>query len=252
VALLQERFAPVYFMHRFALNSLAKTIGGMEYTNPMSGDGQQATRPIPRAQQLDALRQMILALAPEELAIPDTIITLMVPGAGGVTPQVELFGTRTRPAFDELGAARTLAQMIVDMTLQRERASRLVQFATRPGPQLTFGMLVDEVVRATMNRATPAAPKLAALSRVTQRAVTDRLILLAADSVAAPEVRSIVEVKLTDFRALARGRAIGGLDERAHWLAIARDIDRWIEHREVPRLTPALVAPPGDPFGIPN
>jgi hypothetical protein len=252
VALLQERFAPVYFMHRFALNSLAKTIGGMEYANPMSGDGQQATRPIPRAQQLDALRQMLSALGPEELAIPDTIVTLLVPGAGGVTPQVELFGTRTRPAFDELGAARTLAQMIVDMTLQRERAARLVQFATRPGPQLTFGMLVDEVVRATMNRATPTAPKLAALARVTQRAVTDRLILLAADSVAAPEVRSIVEVKLTDLRALARGRAIGGLDERAHWLAIARDIDRWIEHREVPRLTPALIAPPGDPFGIPE
>lgn len=252
VALLQERFAPVYFMHRFALNSLAKTIGGMEYTNPMSGDAQQATRPIPRAQQLEATRQLLAALVPEELAIPDTIITLMVPGAGGVTPQVELFGTRTRPAFDELGAARTLAQMIVDMTLQRERAARLAQFATRPGPQLTFGMLVDEVVRATMNRATPAQPKLAALSRVTQRAVTDRLILLAADSVAAPEVRSIAEVKLTDLRALARGRAIGALDERAHWLAIARDIDRWIEHREVPRLTPALVAPPGDPFGIPD
>ncbi len=252
VALLQERFAPVYFMHRFALNSLAKTIGGMEYSNPMSGDAQQATRPIPRAQQADALRQLLAALAPEELAIPDTVVTLMVPGAGGVTPQVELFGTRTRPAFDELGAARTLAQMIVDMLLQRERAARLVQFSTRPGPQLSFGMLVDSVVRTTMNRAASATPKLTALGRVTQRAVTDRLILLAADSVAAPEVRAVVEVKLADLRTLARGRAIGSVDERAHWLAIARDIDRWIEHREVPRLSPALVAPPGDPFGIPE
>lgn len=252
VALLQERFAPVYFMHRFALNSLAKTIGGMEYSNPMSGDAQQATRPISRAQQVEALRQLLAALAPEELAIPDTVVTLMVPGAGGVTPQVELFGTRTRPAFDELGAARTLAQMIVDMLLQRERAARLVQFSTRAGPQLSFGMLVDSVVRTVMNRPTGATPKLTALGRVAQRAVTDRLILLAADSVAAPEVRAVVEVKLADLRTLARGRAIGSVDERAHWLAIARDIDRWIEHREVPRLSPALVAPPGDPFGIPE
>lgn len=252
IALLQERFAPVYFMHRFALNSLAKTIGGMEYTNPVSGDLQQATRPIPRAQQLDALRQLLAALRPEELAIPDTVVTLMVPGAGAVTPQVELFGTRTRPAFDELGAARTLSQMIVDLVLQRERAARLVQFETRPGPQLSFGMLLDTVVRATMIRPTPASPKLAALARVPQRAVTDRLILLAADSVAAPEVRAIAEVKLGELRLLARGRAIGSLAERSHWLAIARDIERWIAHREVPRLTPALVAPPGDPFGVPN
>ena len=252
IALLQERFAPVYFMHRFALNSLAKTIGGMEYTNPMSGDAQQATRPIPRNQQLDALRQLLAALRPEDLAIPDTILTLMVPGAGGVTPQVELFGTRTRPAFDELGAARTLAQMIVDMVLQRERAARLVQFSTRSGPQLTFGALVDSVVRTIMNRPTPSTAKLAALARVPQRAVTDRLIMLAADSVAAPEVRAVAEMKLADLRTLARGRAIGSLDERAHWMAIARDITRWVENREVPKLTPALIAPPGDPFGIPE
>jgi hypothetical protein len=254
IALLQERFAPVYFMHRFALNSLAKTIGGMEYANPISGDAQQATRPIGRGQQLDALRQLLSALHPEELAIPDTVLTLMVPGAGGVTPQVELFGTRTRPAFDELGAARTLSQMIVDLVLQRERAARLVQFATRGTAQLGLAAVIDSVVNATWRRpAGAASPKHAALQRVAQRAVTDRLILLAADSLAAPEVRAIVELKLGDLRVLARSRgATGAVEDRAHWLSMARDIDRWTENREVPRLTPSLVAPPGDPFGIPG
>jgi hypothetical protein len=255
VALLQERFAPVYFMHRFALNSLAKTIGGMEYANPMSGDAQHATRPIARRQQLVALTQLMAALAPAELAIPDTVVALMVPGAAGVTPQVELFGTRTRPAFDELGAARTLAQMTVDLVLQRERAARLIQFATRAGPQLSFAELVDSVVIGTLwRRPNAATAKEAALVRVVQRAVIDRLILLAADSVAAPEVRGIVEVKLADIRSMARSRGTSvaaPIDERAHWLAIERDIGRWVEHREIPKLTPALVAPPGDPFGIP-
>jgi len=252
VAMLQERFAPVYFMHRFALNSLSKTIGGMEYTNPLSGDAQQATRPIGRAQQLTALRQLTAALAPEELAIPDTVLTLMVPGAGAVSPSVELFGTRTRPTFDELGAARTLAQMIVDMVLQRERAARLVQFATRSGPQVTLAAVIDTIVSATW-RATPSAtPKLVALQRVAQRSVTDRLILLAADSTAAPEVRGIVELKLVELQAMARARgAAGSFEDRAHWLSMARDIDRWIEKGEVPALSPALVPPPGDPFGIP-
>jgi hypothetical protein len=253
IAMLQERFAPVYFMHRFALNSLAKTIGGMEYTNPVSGDAQQATRPIPRAEQLNALGRLTAALQPAELAIPDTVLTLMVPGAGGVTPSVELFGSRTRPAFDELGAARTLAQMIVDLVLQRERAARLVMFATRSGPQLTFAAVVDSMVAATWNAAAPATAKLAAIQRVTQRAVNDRLILMAADSTASPDVRAIVELKLSELRTLARTRgASGAFESRAHWLAMARDIDRWIEKGEVPSLSPALVAPPGDPFGIPD
>jgi hypothetical protein len=253
VGLLQERFAPVYFMHRFALNSLAKTIGGMEYSNPVSGDAQQATRPIPRAEQLAALNQLMTALRPEALAIPDTVVSLMVPGAGAVTPQVELFGTRTRPAFDELGAARTLSQMVVDLVLQRERAARLVQYATRAGAQLTLPVVIDSLVAVTWRRPVPASPKLAALQRVSQRAVSDRLIWLAADSSAAPEVRAIVDLKLADLRALARTRAAAGpFEQRAHWTAIERDIDSWLEDREVPPLTPALNAPPGDPFGMPE
>jgi hypothetical protein len=254
IATLQERFVPVYFMHRFALNSLAKTIGGMEYTNPVSGDAQQATRPIPRAQQLDALGRLTAALQPAELAIPDTILTLMVPGAGSVSPSVELFGSRTRPAFDEHGAARTLAQMIVDLVLQRERAARLVMFATRSGPlpQLMLANVIDSLVASTWLAAPAATPKLAALQRATQRAVNDRLINLAADSVASPDVRAIIELKLVDLRTVARTRgASGAFEARAHWLAMARDIDRWIEKGEVPALSPALVAPPGDPFGIP-
>ncbi|HEU4996282.1 MAG TPA: zinc-dependent metalloprotease [Gemmatimonadaceae bacterium] len=255
VALLQERFAPVYFFHRFALSSLAKTIGGMEYSNAMSGDGAQAVRPIPRAQQLEALSQLLTALQPEELAIPDTVIALMPPGAGVLTPRVELFGTRTQPAFDELGAARTLAQMIVDLVLQRERAARLVQFATRPGPQLTLAATIDTVVGATWRRLAPTSPKLAALQRVAQRAVADRLILLAADSSAAPDVRAVIELKLGELRALTVGRggaAATNVDERAHWASIQRDMTAWLERREVPKMTAALTPPPGDPFGIPE
>jgi hypothetical protein len=77
---------------------------------------------------------MLDALAPQDLAVPDTVITLMVPGATGVTPPVELFGSQTRPAFDELGAARTLAQMIVDAILQRDRAGGSLNKPRAPAP----------------------------------------------------------------------------------------------------------------------
>jgi hypothetical protein len=253
VGLLQERFAPVYFMHRFAINSLAKAIGGVEYSNTVRGDGQQATRPVSAARQREALSLLLSALAPNELAIPDTVVALMVPGAASVTPPVELFGTRARPAFDELGAARTLAQMIVDAILQRERAARLVQFGTRPG-MLTLGQTIDSLVGATWGRSSAQGAKLDALGRVAQRAVADRLLGLAADEQASPDVRAMAELKIAELRPVAstRARATGAPDaERAHWLAIAADLMRWIEHRELPKLTPALVAPPGDPFGWP-
>ncbi len=254
INLLQERFVPLYFFHRFALNGTSKAIGGMEYANAVRGDGAQATRPVAFQQQMNALLAMLDALAPAELAIPDTVIALMSPNATNVTPSVELFASRTRPAFDELGAAQSLSVMIIDMVLQRDRAARLVEFANRgTGQHLTLGATIDALVNATWNGAAPATPKLAALQRVTQRVLADKLLMLAADSAAAPEVRAMAELKVADLRATARTRyaAAKADDVRAHWLSIADDFTRWIDKRELPKFSRAVLAPPGDPFGEP-
>lgn len=251
VALLQERFVPVYFMHRFAISSIAKTIGGMEYSNAMKGDGQNVTRVIPASAQRRALSSLTALLAPAELAIPDTVIKLLGPRPYGHSGSVELFGSNTTPAFDELGAARTLAQMIVDAILVPERAARLVQFATRDAGALSLGEAVDSLVAATWSRPVPGNVGMAALQRVTQRAVADALLNLAADDDAAPEVRSIVTFKLTGLRAEAdrRGGSAAGDAARAHWQQLERDIGAWLEDGRLPERQQALPAPPGDPFG---
>jgi hypothetical protein len=97
----------------------------------------------------------------------------------------------------------------------------------------------------------PGNEKLAALRRVASRAVADRLLALAADRDAAPEVRAMADFKIARLRDLARQRARTGSDAaRAHWEAVAGDFTRWIERRALPQPSPALPAPPGDPFGL--
>ena len=249
LAILQDRFPLLYFFHRFALNGVTKTIGGMEYANAMKGDGQFATRIIDGARQRAALTEVLAALDPRELAIPDTVLALFIPRQDG--GNVELVGTRTRPAFDELSAARSLAQMIVDGVLQRERAARLVAFAPRAATLPSLGEVIDSLVAATWGRPAEPNAKLAALRRVAQRSVADGLMALAADKNAAPEVRGIVDLKLAGLQALAaRAAATSDVVEiKAHALAVAADIRRWLERGELPSPSPALRAPPGDPFG---
>lgn len=253
ISLLQDRFVPVYLMHRFAISSLARAIGGMEYSNAVSGDAQQATRPVSPDRQRAALHQLIGTLAPEELAIPDSVLTLLGPAKRAFGPLPDVFGSRTRPAFDELGAARSLAQLVVDDILQRERAGRLVQFAAHSESALSLGETIDSLVAFTWSSAAPSNVHEAALRRVTRRAVADRLLALAADTAAAPQVRAIAELKINDLQKVAAARAARPASdaERAHWLAIAGDFTRWIERRELPTPTPALVAPPIAPFGEP-
>jgi Met-zincin/Domain of unknown function (DUF5117) len=261
VATLQERLAPLYFWHRFALNGVTKTIGGMTYANTVRGDRQTATHPIAGVDQRAALSALLAELQPGELAIPDTVLNLLGPRPSGYdgpvnnsnSPVGELFRGRTDPAFDELSAARTLSQMIVDGVLQRERAARLVAFASRGPNMLTLGETIDSLVARTWGaRDAGASPKMVALRRVSQRAVADRLLALAADADAAPEVRAVAEYEIALLRPVAQRLAGGGdMMNRAHWSSIAGDFARWLDRRELPRPTPALAPPPGDPFGEP-
>ena len=57
---------------------------------------------------------------------------------------------------------------------------------------------------------------------MTQRAVAEKLLMLAADAEAAPQVRAMAELKIADLRARARTKqsAAKGDDDRALWLSI--------------------------------
>jgi hypothetical protein len=140
--------------------------------------------------------------------------------------------------------------MVVDGVLQRERAARLVQQGVYGDRPLTLAETIDALVDGTWGGAAPNSAKLAALKRVAQRAVADRLIGLAADSNAAPEVRAMAELKISELLPRAKEFARGGsIDQRAHFASLANDFTRWIDRRELPALTLALRPPPGDPFG---
>jgi hypothetical protein len=251
VATLQERFARLYFFHRFAVNAAAKAIGGVEYQHALAGDGQQVTRPVAAARQRAAVAQLLRALAPAELAIPDTVVTLLGPRPFGYESSPEQFASRTGAPFDELGAAGTLAQMVLDPMLQRERLARVAQQSardpSRPGLAELFGMAERAVWDAPPDR----SPHDAALRRTVQRAFAGGLIRLAADTAAAPDVRAMAELTLERLGGEAAARGVGdrGTPEaRAHWRALARQVERWREEGEIPA-SPALPAPAGDPFG---
>ena len=248
LAILQDRFPLLYFFHRFALNSLTKTLGGLEYANAVRGDGQQVTRAISPTRQREAMKQLLGALDPAELAIPDSLLTLFAPRLDN---NVELIGSRTDPVFDELGAARTLSQMVVDGILQRERAARMVQYSARTAGGFSLQEAIRTLVGATWNAPVSATGKLAAIQRVTQRAVADGLLQLAADKEASPDVRAVVDFEVARLRVSAAAKATAAAtdDAKAHWTAVAAEYKRWMDRGELPAPTPALRAPPGDPFG---
>jgi hypothetical protein len=248
MALLNQRFVPVYLHHRYTLEAAAKAIGGMEYRYAVRGDGTAPTRIIDPQRQREALEAVLDALEPSELAVPNAVLELMAPRAYGYTGDEWYFGSKAAPAFDQVGTARTLATMVIGQILAPQRVARLVAFNARdnasPAP--------EEVIARTIER-TWGAPRGgvgAPYRRVVQRVVVDELIDLAADSTATVESRAAAEWGLRRIAEMIQTREVRLPEEEAHYTKAAADIRRFLDRpaRAAVRSTP-LAPPPAAPIG---
>ncbi|HEX2190759.1 MAG TPA: zinc-dependent metalloprotease, partial [Longimicrobiaceae bacterium] len=178
---LSERLAPVYLHHRYALEAAIKTVGGLEYTYAVAGDGQAPATIVDPAEQRRALDALVRALQPEALAIPERVAALVPPPPFGYAATSWSFASPLGGAFDPLAAAQALAATVADGVLHRERAARLVSFHARNPAAPSLHEVTTRLVQGTWGRPTPASPRDAALRRAAQRATLDALIGLAAD-----------------------------------------------------------------------
>ncbi|MDX1647994.1 MAG: zinc-dependent metalloprotease [Longimicrobiales bacterium] len=245
---LQERFVPVYLHHRFQLGAVVKNVGGMEFRYGVRGDPLPVTEIVDGERQRRALRQLAGALAPGELAVPESVLRSLAPRPFGYADVRVAFESRAAPAFDQLGIARTLARMVVGGVLEPERMARVAAFHQRdpslPSPEEVVSTFVDALWED---------PSDDPLARVAQRELVDGLIDLAADADASVEARAAAEWGLRSIRtaAVTTVEAPGSSASMvSHAQLAAADIQRFLQRRhEGLERTEALEPPPGTPIG---
>ena len=245
---LNQRFVPVYLHHRYALESAIKAIGGMEYRYAVRGDGVPPTHLVEPERQRLALELVLDALEPEELAIPESILTLMTPRAFGYETDAWYFESQAAPAFDQIGTARMLATMVVENILDPRRVARLVAFKARDGDQPAPEEVIARIIERTWG--VPSTGERAPLRRVVQRVVVDELLDLAADPEATVESRAAAEWGLHRIAEMIGTRVALLPEDAAHHTLAAADIARFLNRPADPtdRSRPAAT-PPGTPIG---
>ena len=233
---LQQRFAPVYFHHRATLEGAIKTVGGMEYRYGVRGDPEPATRLLPADRVWRALDLVSGALEPEELAIPERVMTLLAPRSFGWVGGRTEWSSAAAPAFDQIGAARTLAEEIVGGLLEPSRAARVVAFHARDPGLPSLEQVVERLVEDAWAR--PFVGSSAVLSGVVRGVVTDELLELATEPGATPESRAAAQWGLERIRdhaatALARAEAAegdaGAMSSVAHAGQVLSTVTRFLE-----------------------
>jgi len=252
LAELEERLAPLYFFHRFQIAAAAKVIGGLEYRHALQGDGPARMRRTNGDEQRRAIDALLAALGPAELDLPEPLLQRLAPRLPGEAAHGELFRHATRPAFDALGAAASLADLVLAALLDPARSARLVDFHRRSPEMPGFEELLERLVASVFVDSTLAGPRLAEVGWVVQRVAVERLFALADHPAVTPAVRARVESALGDL--LQRLDALEPLDggEKAHLAYLTSRLGRHLA-RPAPAAPvhggAAPAPPPGDPIG---
>lgn len=233
--LLNMRFAHVYLHHRYSLEGLVKTVGGMDFRYALRGDGQVPTLVLPAAEQRRALTMALDALQPSELTVPAHVSALIPPSPPGFGSDFTWIPSNAGTAFDPVTLAGGLATEVITGLLDRARAGRLVLFNAQDASQLGLDEAVRTIVERTWGGGS-ASGSAQVVQRAVQRAAVDALLDLAGDAQAMPEVRAIAAHHLAQLHATledasARG---GSAVEQAHRAQARRDIARFLDGRDDP------------------
>ncbi len=247
---LTEVLVPLYFHHRYQLEAAAKSIGGLDYSYAVRGDGSPPATPVAAARQRAALAAVLGTLAPAVLDVPEQLLGLLPPPSLDYPLHRELFGSHTSPAFDALGAAATAADMTLAMLLPPERLARLVDFHRRDAGLPGVEELLDALMRTVFVDAMPSAPRLREIRRTVQATTVRRLLAAAAAPAQAPAVHAALEATLRRLASdLAHGAHTGEPADQALRATLAADISRWLARPA--NAAESLGAPSDPPSGPP-
>ena len=255
LALMEEVLVPLYLHHRYQVEAAASAVGGLHYIYAMRGDGREAVKPVPAAEQGAALDALLATLKPTELALPAAVLRSIPPRPSGYGMHRELFPRNTGSAFDAITPAVVAADLVVSNLLEPARAARLVAQRALDSTLPGLPDVIDRLFRAASSSTASSAYE-AEIARAVQHVVVDNLIALA-DRAPMPQVRAIATLKLRQ-RMTAWGaqpapapdaRAISQIAMNAY---LADEIERFLDRPSAPAPRPALPeAPPGAPIGQP-
>ncbi len=251
---LENKFLPLYLHHRYQLTAAIKSLGGIYYTFAVrtknGPDPKQVREIVPAQRQRDALQAALDTIKPEELVISDKILDLIPPMAYGYrSDRSELFAKHTAPIFDAIGAAEIAADLAISGLLEPSRAARTIDFNARNRTNPHFREVVDAILKTTWGTPYSVNANQAAVQRAVQSLTVSRLMDLAANANAQPQVRAVASEALRTLLIKLKGTIETG-DNVAHYHATADDIERFLARPDAPRKqTSPLAPPPGDPIG---
>lgn len=191
-------------------------------------------------------------ITPDALALPEALIESIPPRPTGYPKTIETFGSHTGPTFDPIGAAETAAENTLSYLLDEARAARLIEYHARDERQPGLAAILEKLLDGTW-KAPPVPGYKGQLRIMVDNLVLKHLLSLAADPLAAGNVRGEALLQIHELKDWMNGRLDGAASPQKAALyfglsqiaAFEKDPDKFVA-------APTLEMPPGAPIGMPD
>jgi hypothetical protein len=246
---LEARLVPIYLLHRYQTEAVARLLGGATYTYSEAADRQAGTRAVAADTQYAALDRLVSTLGAEQLALPANVLDLLTPPGNDYVRNREYFATRAAPLFDALAAVEAAAAQTSQYLFSTQRLNRLAWQHARDAREPGVGDVLDAVFRGTWQRNAPgnAVPAGDAVQMAANWIVLDALL----NALDAGQLHAQVDAEVR-----------GSLQQWADWLAknsasgsiaasrteAAGTIRKYFADPKSVKLRPLPVIPPGAPI----
>ncbi|WP_431213517.1 zinc-dependent metalloprotease [Puia sp. P3] len=252
MATIGEVLVPIYLLHRYQVEAVAKSLGGLYFTHAVKNDGQQPTAMVDPAEQWRAFDALMNTITPKALNLPETLIRKIPPRPTGYPSGIEIFNGHTGPSFDPIAAAEAAAANTLSYLLNGERAARLIEYQARDSRQPGLLAVIDKLLDKTLEGA-PAYGYEGELQLLVDNLVLKYLLALAADPKNAENVRGEALVEIKGLRSWMAGRVGAGASKKNAALFFGlSQIDEFEKSPDKFVPQPALEMPPGAPIGMPG
>lgn len=251
MATIEEVLVPIYMLHRYQIEAVAKSVGGLYFTHAVKGDGQVPTKMVEPAQQWKAFDALMATVSPDALALPDGLISKIPPRPTGYPAGLETFSGYTGPTFDPIAAAKAAADLTIASLLDAERAARLIEYHARDSKQPGFIAVADKLLAQTWQA--PLADGYKGELQVMVNNLTLQYLLgLAASTSTSDNVRGQALLEVDKLKDWMTGRlATTGDIQKANILFGLSQIESFKGEPSKYERIPELAVPPGAPIGMP-
>jgi hypothetical protein len=250
MATIEEVLVPIYLLHRYQVEAVAKALGGLYFTHAVKNDAQAPTKMVAPAVQWQAFDLLMQTITPEALALPDALISKIPPRPSGYPSSLENFSGNTGPTFDPIAAAESAANITLSYLLNAERAARLVEYNARDKEQPGLLAVLDKLIEKTWKTPLVDGYK-GELQSMVNNEVLKYLLQLAADNNAAKNVRGQALLKIEELKVyLTTSMLKGTPTEKANkWFALSQ-IEAFKTDPSKFAAPPVVATPPGAPIGM--